>query len=45
MGRPPFTFTALDLADDVQFPPIVQRRHFVCTRCGVRTVNHRGAGR
>lgn len=35
----PFTFAALDLADDVQFPSIVQRRRFVCTQCGARHVN------
>jgi hypothetical protein len=30
----PFTFSALDLSDDVQFQSIVQHRRFVCTQCG-----------
>jgi hypothetical protein len=33
----PFTFAALDLEDDVQFPSISRHRRFVCTRCGART--------
>jgi len=35
----PFTFAALGLPDDLQFPAISQRRRFVCTQCGARTVN------
>jgi hypothetical protein len=35
----PFTFAALDLADDVEFPSIVQRLRSVCTQCGARTVS------
>ena len=33
-----FTFAALDLGDDVEFPSIARRR-FVCTKCGANTVN------
>lgn len=35
----PFTFGALKLDDDVQFPSITQGRRFICTRCGARTLN------
>ncbi len=35
----PFTFTALGLDDDVEFPSIARCRHFVCTQCGARAVN------
>jgi len=35
----PFTFAALGLADDVQFPSISRCRRFVCTQCGGKTVN------
>jgi hypothetical protein len=35
----PFTFAALDLEDEVQFPAIARSRRFVCSRCGARTVN------
>ncbi len=35
----PFTFAALNLADDMQFPSIAQCRRFVCSRCGARKVN------
>jgi hypothetical protein len=35
----PFTFAALGLPDELQFPAIAQRRRFVCTRCGARAVN------
>jgi hypothetical protein len=34
-----FTFAALALGDDVEFPSIARRRRFVCTQCGSRTVN------
>jgi hypothetical protein len=34
----PFTFAALDLDDDVEFPSIARRRRFVCTQCGGRTI-------
>jgi len=39
LNSKPFTFAALDLADDVQFPSIARRRRFVCTQCGGRMVN------
>lgn len=34
-----FTFAALELDDDVQFPSIARRRRFVCTQRGSRDVN------
>jgi hypothetical protein len=34
-----FTFAALDLDDDVEFPSIARRRRFVCMQCGTKTVN------
>ncbi len=35
----PFTFAELCLADDVRFPSIARRRHFVCMQCGSKAVN------
>jgi hypothetical protein len=35
----PFTFAALGLADELHFPSITQRRLFVCSQCGAKTVN------
>jgi hypothetical protein len=35
----PFTFAALALDDDVEFPSIARRRRFICTQCGAKTVN------
>lgn len=35
----PFTFAALRLGDDAEFPSIMQRRRFVCARRGGRVVH------
>jgi len=33
------TFSAAGVEDRASFPSIVDRRHFVCTRCGGRAVS------
>jgi hypothetical protein len=35
----PFTFGALGLPDELQFPSIASCRRFVCSQCGARAVN------